>query len=105
MGKVSAGLAMHRMRNGRMEVLLVHPGGPLWTRKDEGAWSIPKGEVEPGEDELSAARREFEEEIGIHPEGDYVPLGSVTQKAGKTVRAWAFQGDCDPASAKCNTFA
>ena len=96
---------MYRRHNGRPEVLLVHPGGPLWARKDAGVWSIPKGEIEPGEDELSAAKREFEEELGIRPDGEYLSLGSVTQKSGKAVHAWAFQGDCDPASAKCNTFA
>ena len=87
-----------------MQVLLVHPGGPFFRNKDEGAWSIPKGEVEPGEDPLAAAVREFEEEIGTAPIGPYLPLGSAKQKGGKVVHAWAFEGDCDPAAIRCNTF-
>jgi len=104
MAKVSAGLLMYRLRGGRVEVLLVHPGGPIWAKKDAGAWSIPKGEVSPGDDEFSTAQREFEEETGIPPQGDFVPLGTITLKSGKAVRAWAFEGDCDPASIKSNTF-
>jgi predicted NUDIX family NTP pyrophosphohydrolase len=104
-GKLSAGLLMYRRRFGRCEVLLVHPGGPFWTKKDDGAWSIPKGEVSPGEDLLSAAQREFEEEIGYRPDGRFVPLGTVKQKAGKTVQAWAFEGSCDPATIRSNKFA
>lgn len=95
---------MYRVRTGRLEVLLVHPGGPLWAKKDLGAWSIPKGEVGPGEDELSTAMREFEEETGVSPQGEFIPLGTITQKSGKAVRAWAFRGDCDPAALKSNTF-
>jgi predicted NUDIX family NTP pyrophosphohydrolase len=87
-----------------LEVLLVHPGGPFWAKKDLGAWTIPKGEVEPGEDQLDAARREFEEELGFAPSGEFVPLGEITQKAGKTVRAWAFEGNCDPNKIKSNSF-
>jgi len=102
--KTSAGILLYRERDGAREVLLVHPGGPFWARKDAGAWSIPKGELEPGEDPLSAARREFEEETGIRPDGDFVPLGTVTHKGGKVVHAWAFLGDCDPSSIKSNTF-
>lgn len=104
MSKVSAGLLMCRERGGRLEVLLVHPGGPFWAKKDIGVWTIPKGEVSAGEDELSAARREFEEETGVVPEGPFVHLGAVTQKSGKTVRAWAFLGDCVPESIQSNTF-
>jgi predicted NUDIX family NTP pyrophosphohydrolase len=104
MATVSAGLVMYRRRSGEVEVLLVHPGGPLWAKKDAGAWSIPKGEVNPGDDEFSTAKREFNEETGVAPEGEFIPLGSVTQKGGKVVRAWAFEGDCDPAVIKSNTF-
>ena len=96
---------MYRVRAGQMEVLLVHLGGPFWSRKDSGAWFIPKGEVNPEEDHLSAAKREFAEETGLKPgAGSFVPLGSVKQKSGKTVVAWAFEGDCDPGSIHSNTF-
>jgi len=88
-----------------LEVLLVHLGGPFWAKKDEGAWFVPKGEVEPGEDLLAAARREFTEETGFAAEGPFVELGSVRHKGGKTVHAWAFRGDCDPAALRSNTFA
>jgi len=104
MPKVSAGLLMYRVRNGRLEVLLVHPGGPLFAGKDAGVWTIPKGEIEAGEDELAAARRELEEETGFHAEGPFLPLGSITQKGGKVVRAWAFRGDADPEAIRSNTF-
>ncbi|HEY2351821.1 MAG TPA: NUDIX domain-containing protein [Candidatus Acidoferrum sp.] len=104
MAKSSAGLLMYRERNGRLEVLLVHLGGPFWKNKDAGAWFVPKGEINPGEEELSAARREFQEETGLVPNGKFLPLGSVKHKSGKTVTAWAFAGDCDPASLKSNTF-
>lgn len=93
---------MHRQRDGKPEVLLVHLGGPFWASKD--AWFIPKGEIEQGEDELAAAKREFREETGFQPEGTLVPLGSAKQKSGKTVTAWAFEGDCDPAALRSNTF-
>jgi predicted NUDIX family NTP pyrophosphohydrolase len=96
---------MYRERGGLLEVLLVHPGGPFWAKKDLGAWSLPKGEVGPGEDGLATARREFEEETGIRPSGEIISLGRVTQKGGKTVEAWAFQGDCDPRTFRSNTFA
>jgi len=76
-----------------IEVLLVHPGGPFWKNKDDGAWSIPKGEVQPDEDLLTRAQIEFEEELGIKPSGDWIALGSIKQKGGKTVHAWAFEGD------------
>jgi len=95
---------MYRVRNGRMKVLLVHPGGPFWAKKDAGAWSLPKGEVDSGEDALEAARREFVEETGLRPQGEFVPLGEVKQKSGKVVRTWAFEGDCDPATLRSNTF-
>ena len=101
----SAGILLHRLRGGRLEVLLVHPGGPLWARCDEGAWSIPKGEYDEGEEPLAAARREFEEELGTAPpDGDAADLGDVRQKSGKFVRAWAIAGDLDPATAVSNTF-
>jgi predicted NUDIX family NTP pyrophosphohydrolase len=80
-----------------LEVLLVHPGGPFWTRKDKGAWSIPKGEIDKGEAALEAARREFQEETGFPAQGEFLPLGKIRQKSGKVVEAWAFAGDCDPA--------
>jgi predicted NUDIX family NTP pyrophosphohydrolase len=104
MPRTSAGLMMFRRREGGLEVLLVHPGGPFWAKKDLGAWTIPKGEVAEGEDALAAARREFEEETGVRPEGPFRPLGAVKQKAGKLVHAWAFEGDCDPAAIRSNTF-
>jgi predicted NUDIX family NTP pyrophosphohydrolase len=105
MPRISAGLLMYRRRPGGLEVLLVHPGGPFWKNKEEGAWSIPKGEVEQGEDLLAAAKREFAEELGFAPEsaGRYLQLTPVKQKSGKVVHAWAFEGDCDPATCKSNT--
>jgi len=104
MAKTSAGLLMYRVPEGRIEVLLVHPGGPFWEKKDEGAWSIPKGEVEEGEEMLAVARREFQEELGLVAEGPFVELTPVKQKGGKVVHAWAFAGDCDPAAIRSNTF-
>jgi predicted NUDIX family NTP pyrophosphohydrolase len=104
MPKLSAGLLMYRLREGGVEVLLVHPGGPIWAKKNEGAWSIPKGEVETGEDPLSTAKREFEEELGFAPEGKFIKLQDVKQKGGKTVQAWAFEGNCEPSSVRSNTF-
>lgn len=94
---------MFRIQNGLLHVLLVHPGGPFWKKKDLGAWSIPKGEVEAEEDLLLTARREFKEEIGIEPNEPLYPLGSITQKSGKMVHAWAFEGDCDPTKICSNT--
>jgi predicted NUDIX family NTP pyrophosphohydrolase len=102
MPKKSAGLLMFRHRSGQIEVLLVHLGGPFWKKKDESGWFVPKGE--PGEDELAAAQREFKEETGFDPQGPFLPLGSAKQKSGKMVAAWAFEGDCDPAQLKSNTF-
>ncbi|HXJ92888.1 MAG TPA: NUDIX domain-containing protein [Terriglobia bacterium] len=104
MPKSSAGLLLYRVRDRSLQVLLVHPGGPFWAHKESGAWSIPKGEVEAEEDQLAAARREFHEELGFSPGGDFIPLGTITQKAGKVVQAWAFEGDCDPAQIKSNSF-
>ncbi|MFQ5722387.1 MAG: NUDIX domain-containing protein [Candidatus Aminicenantales bacterium] len=103
--KVSAGLLMYRFRSGQLQVFLVHPGGPFWAKKDEGAWSIPKGEIEENEVPLEAAIREFEEEIGIKPGREFLDLGSIKQRGGKTVYAWAFAGDYDEAKpVKSNTF-
>ncbi len=95
---------MYRIRDERLEVLLVHPGGPYWARKDVGAWFIPKGEVAPGEDDAAAATREFTEETGLTPRGPFVMLGVIRHKSGKMVTAWAFEGDCDPAVLSRNTF-
>ena len=91
--QLSAGLLMFRRRRGELEFLLVHPGGPFFITKDEGAWSIPKGEAASAENLLTRARIEFAEEIGLEPHGDFVPLGSIKQAGGKTVYAWAFEGD------------
>jgi predicted NUDIX family NTP pyrophosphohydrolase len=95
---------MYRIRDGAVQVLLAHPGGPLFVNKDEGVWSIPKGEPDAGEDLLLTARREFEEETSLKPNGPFIPLQPIQQKGGKIVHAWAFAGDCDPATLKCNTF-
>src|ERR1700726_1409352 len=103
--QVSAGLLMFRRRDGSLEFLLVHPGGPFWAKKDEGAWSIPKGEAGPDEDLLTRARTEFEEELGLKPNGDWIPLGSIKQKGGKVVHAWAVEGDLPESfQLKSNTF-
>jgi predicted NUDIX family NTP pyrophosphohydrolase len=103
--RLSAGILLVRRTEGGVEVLLGHPGGPFFARRDAGVWSILKGEVEPGEDPLAVARREFEEETGHRPpEGPFMPLGEVRQAGGKTVVAWAVQGDLDPADASSNTF-
>ncbi|MCU0582352.1 MAG: NUDIX domain-containing protein [Syntrophales bacterium] len=104
MVKRSAGLLLYRLREGALEVFLVHPGGPFWAKKDIGAWSIPKGEIGEGEEPLEAARREFEEETGFRPEGVFRELLPVRQRSGKTVYAWAVEGDCDPAAIRSNTF-
>ncbi len=105
MTKQSAGILLYRRAGSLCEVLLVHPGGPFWAKKDDGAWSIPKGLIEPGEDPLQAAKREFAEETGFVPEGEYVPLGVFRQADGKLVHAWAVRGDFDPRQLKSNTFA
>jgi predicted NUDIX family NTP pyrophosphohydrolase len=100
----SAGLLLHRRRDAHIEVMLVHPGGPFWSRRDAGAWSIPKGEYEPGEDPLAAAYREFGEELGLTPPtADPVDLGEVRQRSGKRVRAWAVAGDLDVSEITSNT--
>ncbi|MEW6571838.1 MAG: NUDIX domain-containing protein [Nitrospirota bacterium] len=104
MARKSAGLLMYRYRDGVLQVLLVHLGGPYWAGKEKGAWSIPKGEYEPDEDPLSAAQREFEEETGFKPGGHFIPLKPARQRSGKIIAAWAFEGDCDPAALKSNTF-
>jgi predicted NUDIX family NTP pyrophosphohydrolase len=102
--KESAGILMYRLRNSTLEVLLVHPGGPYWAKKDLGAWSIPKGEFEGGEDRLSAAKREFQEETGCLPEGNFIVLTPRKQPGGKVVHAWAVRGDCDVKAIVSNTF-
>jgi predicted NUDIX family NTP pyrophosphohydrolase len=101
----SAGLLLHRQRDGRLEVLLVHPGGPFWQKRDEGAWSIPKGEIAENETGLDVARREFQEELGVAaPDGEATPLGTVRQTGGKIVHAWALSGDLDVTRSTSNTF-
>ena len=95
---------MYRNTRQRLEVLLVHPGGPYWRNKDAGAWSIPKGEYSAGEDPLTVAVREFEEETGVRLEGEFRPLGELRQAGGKRVLAWALEGDLDPAAIRSNTF-
>jgi predicted NUDIX family NTP pyrophosphohydrolase len=94
---------LYRRREGRVEVLLVHPGGPFWARRDDGAWSIPKGEFGDDEEPAAAARREFAEETGAQPPADLLPLAPVAQSRGKTVHAFAAEGDLDPASVRSNT--
>jgi predicted NUDIX family NTP pyrophosphohydrolase len=103
-GKSSAGLLLYRIREGAVEVLLVHPGGPYWKNKDEGAWSIPKGEFVPGEAAVVAARREFFEETGVQIEGELYALKPLRQPGGKIIHAWAVEGDLDPATIVSNTF-
>jgi predicted NUDIX family NTP pyrophosphohydrolase len=95
---------MYRRSGGTLEVLLVHPGGPFWMKKDAGAWSIPKGEYGTGEEALAAAAREFQEETGLVARGPYTPLTPIRQQGGKVVEAWAFEGDCDAESLKSTTF-
>lgn len=102
---VSAGLLMYRrVRGGALELFLVHPGGPFFRNKDAGVWTIPKGLIEPGEEPLDAAQREFQEETGFEPAPPFLPLTPVRQKSGKTVMAWAFVGEADPARITCNTY-
>jgi predicted NUDIX family NTP pyrophosphohydrolase len=102
--KESAGILMYRLRNSTIEVFLVHPGGPFWAKKDLGAWSIPKGEFEEGEDRFSAAKREFQEETGCLPEGNFIALTPRKQPGGKVVHAWAVRSDCDAKAIVSNTF-
>jgi len=104
MPKQSAGILLYRIAGGRAEVFLVHPGGPFWAKKDDGAWSIPKGEFADGEEPLEAARREFKEETGFPIEGALTPLSPVKQPGGKTVYAWAVEGDVDADAIRSNTF-
>ena len=104
MPRTSAGLLMYRTKDGVLQVLLAHPGGPYFVKKDDGAWSIPKGEPDTDEDLLVTAQREFEEETGVKPSGPLILLKPIQQKGGKIVHAWAFEGDCDPATVKSNTF-
>jgi len=102
--KASAGILLFRERAGRLEVLLAHPGGPYWAKKDAGAWTIPKGEIAEDEEPLAAARREFEEETGARVEGEPLPLTPRRQPGGKLVHAWAMRGDLDPAAVRSITF-
>ena len=102
--KTSAGILLYRRRGGELEVFLVHPGGPFWAKKDLGAWSLPKGEVDEGEDPLAAAIREFTEETGFPVAGDFRPLRPQRQPSGKTILAWAVEGDCDPAQLRSGMF-
>ena len=102
MPRQSAGLLMYRLRDRRIEIFLVHPGGPFWAKKDLGAWSIPKGEYAESENPLDAARREFTEETGFAAEGNFVDLGTVKQAGGKIVSVWAVEDDCDPAKLRSN---
>ena len=101
--KPSAGLLLYRRPSGRLEIFLAHPGGPFWHHRDAGAWTIPKGVAEAGEETLAAACREFAEETGVRPVGPFLPLGSIRQKAGKLVHAWAWEGDADPDQVTSNT--
>jgi predicted NUDIX family NTP pyrophosphohydrolase len=105
-GRVSAGLLLYRWRGGVLELLLGHMGGPFWAKKDERAWSMPKGEIDPDEDPLAAARREFEEELGSSPpDGPLLELGELRVSSGKRLVAWAIEGDFDVETATSNTFA
>jgi predicted NUDIX family NTP pyrophosphohydrolase len=105
MPRRSSGILLYRRAGGGVEVLLVHPGGPFWARKNEGAWSIPKGEYGDGEEALAVARREFEEETGMRPAGEFAPLGEVKQPGRKIVTAWALAGDFEVSQLRSNTFA
>jgi predicted NUDIX family NTP pyrophosphohydrolase len=104
MAKKSAGILLFQRVSSGLEVMLVHPGGPFWAKKDEGAWSIPKGEFEEGEEPLQTARREFEEETGRAIKGEFLPLAPVRQAGGKVVHAWAVESDFDISTLKSNTF-
>ena len=104
MPQVSAGLLLYRVKNGVIEVFLVHPGGPLWMQKDIGVWSIPKGLVDKDENALDAARREFSEETGFTSTGPFVPLTPIKLASGKIVHAWAFEGNCDAQDMRSNNF-
>ena len=104
MAQVSAGLLVYRKRGAELQVLLVHPGGPVWKNKDAGAWSIPKGEIAEGEELMEAARREFAEETGCTASGPFVALRPVKQKSGKVVHAWAVEAEIDVGACRSNTF-
>lgn len=104
MPELSAGILLYRRRSASIEVLLVHPGGPYWAARDEGAWMMPKGGVEPGEDAAACALREFEEELGARPSGTPEPLCRIRQKGGKWVEAFALEGDLDPDRIVSNSF-
>jgi len=104
MPRISAGILMYRLKDERLQVLLVHPGGPFWAKKDEGAWSIPKGLIDQGEDPLEAAKREFEEETGFSVSGRFISIGEVRLGSGKIIKAWAVKGDLDPSGIRSNTF-
>ena len=103
-GNVSAGILLYKGRGEALRVLLVHPGGPYWEKRDLGAWTIPKGGIAPGEEPLAAARRELAEETGCDAAGEALPLAPIRQKAGKLVHAWAVEGDCDAAAIRSNLF-
>ena len=102
--KLSAGILLYRFRKGKLEVFLVHPGGPFWAKRNVGAWMIPKGEVESGENLLEAARREFKEEVGVEVDGKFIDLGTVRQSGGKLVHIWALEKDIEIDKVKSNTF-
>jgi predicted NUDIX family NTP pyrophosphohydrolase len=102
--KKSAGLLMYRRHHGFLEVLLVHPGGPFWAKKDVGSWSIPKGEYTSEEDPFEVAKREFQEETSFKASGEFVSLTPRKQPSGKVITAWTFEGDCDASAIKSNTF-
>jgi len=102
--KTSAGILLYRYREGALQVLLVHPGGPFWAQKDLGAWSVPKGLIDPGEDALKAALREFREETGFIARNHFIQLTPVRMKSGKVVKVWAVEGDCEPSEIKSNAF-
>ena len=104
MPKQAAGILLYRRGENGLELLLAHPGGPLWARKDEGSWTIPKGQFTDGELPLDAARREFEEEMGSKPRGDFQPLGTLKQPSGKVIHAWAAESDFDVTTVKSNLF-
>ena len=104
MRKQSAGILVHRLKNNKREVFLIHMGGPFWANKDEGGWSIPKGELQEQEDALSAARREFLEETGFNIEGDFIPLNPVRQSSGKIIYSWAVEGEFEASAIKSNLF-
>lgn len=100
----SAGILLYRRRRSGAEVFIIHPGGPYWVKKDDGAWSVPKGMVDPDEDILLAARREFHEETGFDIDGDFQPLGTFREPSGKRLSVWALEGDCDPSRLRSNVF-